>query len=104
MLDYDFERLAEEHIQYWGNHYLGMTRQQVITEVSVNYDWSIELENEQVPDADVEEFRYEFTKEVLKKLGLAISEATKHKLEWCIENANTKIKDTLKEVYWNIVY
>lgn len=104
MLDYDFEQLAENHIEAWRSHYYGMTQQQVITELSVNYDWSAELEDNNVPDADVEEFEYEFTKEVLQQLGLTINEATKHKLEWCIENVNNKIKDTLKEVYWNLVY
>ena len=104
MLDYDFEQLAENHIEAWRSHYYGMTQQQVITELSVNYDWSAELEDNKVPDADVEEFEYEFTKAVLRQLGLTINEATKHKLEWCIENANNKIKDTLKEVYWNLVY
>lgn len=104
MFDYDFERLAEEHIQVWKDRYLGMTRNEVITDLSINYDWSIELENEEVPEADQEEFEHEFTREVLQQLGLTINEATKHKLEWCIENANNKIKDTLKEVYWNLVY
>lgn len=104
MLDYDFERLAEEHLQDWKDHYFGKNRNQVITDLSVNYDWSLELENEQVPDADVEEFQYEFTKEVLEQLGLSLSEKNKQKLEWCIENANNKIKDTLKEVYWDLVY
>lgn len=104
MLDYDFEQLAEHHIETWRSHYYGMTQQQVITELSVNYDWSAELEDNNVPDADAEEFEYEFKKKVLQQLGLTISEATKHKLEWCIENANNKIKDALKEVYWDLVY
>ena len=104
MLDYDFERLAEEHIETWKDRYYGMTRQEVITDLSVNYDWSIELENEQVPDADVEEFEYEFTKEVLRQLGLEISEANRERLEWCIKNTKGEVQDTLVKIYKDLVY
>lgn len=104
MLDYDFERLAEEHIQDWSTHYLGMTRQQVITELSINYDWSIELENEQVPDADIEEFEYEFTKEVLKQLGLNISDHCEHLLRECIEASTGDVHKKLKQLYSELVY
>lgn len=104
MLDYDFERLAEEHIQDWGNHYLGMTRAEIITDLSVNYDWSIELLNEQVPDADVEKFQYEFTKEVLSQLGYEMSDRNKHRLEWCIANTSGEVKEELEKLYSDLVY
>lgn len=104
MLDYDFERLAEEHIQDWSNHYLGMTRQQVITELSVNYDWSIELENEQVPDADVEEFKYELTKEVLRQLGLSLSDHCEYLLRECIEATTGDVHEKLEQLYSELVY
>lgn len=104
MLDYDFERLAEEHIQVWKDRYLGMTRNEVITDLSINYDWSIELEDEEVPEADQEEFEHEFTREVLRQLGFELSENNKQKLEWCIEKSKGKVKDTLKELYWDLVY
>ena len=104
MLNYDFEQLAEHHIEIWRSHYYGMTQQQVITELSVNYDWSAELEDNEVPDADVEEFEYEFTKAVLQQLGLTINEATKHKIEWCIANTSGEVKEELEKLYSDLVY
>lgn len=104
MLDYDFERLAEEHIQVWKDRYLGMTRNEVITDLSINYDWSIELENEEVSEADQEEFEYEFTREVLRQLGYEMSDRNKQRLEWCILNTSGEVKEELEKLYSDLVY
>ena len=104
MLDYDFERLAEEHISDWKDRYLGMNRQEIITDLSINYDWSIELENEEVPDADIEEFQYEFTKEVLRQLGLELSEINKERLDWCIKNTSGEVRKTLEKLKEDLCY
>lgn len=104
MLDYDFERLAEEHIQDWKDHYFGKSRQEIIIDLSVNYDWSIELLNEQVPDEDVEEFQYEFTKEVLRQLGLNISDHAEHLLNELIEETEGNIRSKLILLRQDLIY
>lgn len=104
MLDYDFERLAEEHIEVWKDRYYGKSRQEIIIDLSCNYDWSIELENEEVPDDDVEEFQYEFTKEVLRQLGHSLPDNLEYKLRYCIENTEGNVKEELKFLYRELVY
>ena len=104
MLDYDFERLAEEHIEVWKDRYYGKSRQEIIIDLSCNYDWSIELENEEVPDDDVEEFQYEFTKEVLKQLGMSLPDDLEYKLKQCIEQTEGDVKEKLTYIYNQLVY
>lgn len=104
MLDYDFESLAESHLNAWKERYYGKTRQEVIIDLDVNYDWSIELEDNNVPDADVEEFEYEFTREVLRQLGYEMSDRNKQRLEWCIANTSGDVKKELEHLYSDLVY
>lgn len=104
MLDYDFETLAESHIEAWKDRYFGKTRQEIICDLDINYDWSIELEDNKVPDADEEEFKYEFTREVLRQLGFEMSQRNKERLEWCINNTDGKVQDELTKLYEDLVY
>ena len=104
MLDYDFERLAEEHIQVWKDRYFGKSRQEIIIDLNCNYDWQIELENEEVPDEDIEEFQYEFTKEVLHQLGLNISDHAEKLLSELIEETTGEIKSKLILLRQDLTY
>lgn len=104
MLDYDFERLAEEHIDVWKDRYFGKTRQEIISDLDINYDWSVELEDNNVSEADEEEFKYEFTREVLRQLGFEMSQRNKERLEWCINNTDGKVQDELTKLYEDLVY
>lgn len=104
MLDYDFESLAEGHIEAWQNRYFGKSRQDVIIDLECNYDWSCEIEYNNVPDADFEEFQHEFIKEVLKQLGMSLPDDLEYKLKQCIEQTEGDVKEKLTYIYNQLVY
>ena len=102
--DYNFEELAERHVETWKERYYGKSRQEVIIDLDLNYDWSVELEDNEVPEEDIEEFRTEFIRAVLRELGLELSETNRERLEWCIDHTEGEVKETLEKLKEQLIY
>ena len=86
------------------DRYYGKSRQEIIIDLDINYDWSVELEQNEVPEEDVEEFQTEFIRAVLRELGLELSEDEKERLEWCISKTSGDVKKELESLYAKWVY